>query len=232
MDLTAIYRDKTPSLATKASLAAIHLGIVLAVVWILLGGGSVIIDDTRGAGGQVGSELRRIVLAAAAVLYFLRTLATLFIFMRRRVPWSEVATIAVWIAVLDFLFAYLGGRNGAPMGAWAAVGAGLALIGSGINTGAEWQRHRWKRQPGHQGRLLAHGLWKYSRHVNYFGDVVLFTGWALLTGWPVLLAVPSLMILLFAFVNIPAQDRYLAERYPGQYEAYASRTARLIPYIY
>jgi protein-S-isoprenylcysteine O-methyltransferase Ste14 len=36
----------------------------------------------------------------------------------------------------------------------------------------------------------------------------------------------------FVFVNIPAQDRYLEERYGEEYRLYAKRTARLIPYIY
>lgn len=232
MDLTAIYRDKAPSLSSKVTLAALHLGIVLVVVWILFGGGIALINGMLGAEQHVGSVLRRAILAAAAILYFLRTLATLSIFLRRRLPWSEVATIAVWIGTLDLLFAYLGGRNEAPMGMWAAVGGGLVLIGSALNTGAEWQRHSWKRHAENEGHLLTEGLWKYSRHINYFGDVVLFSGWALLTGRPALLAVPSLMIFLFTSVNIPAQDRYLAERYPEEYESYASRTARLIPYLY
>lgn len=232
MDLTASYRDKSPSLRSKATLAVIHFGILLAVLWILFAGGITTVDGVLGVEHQVGSILRRAALATAAVLYFLRTLATLFIFLKRRMPWTEVATIAVWIGALDLLFAYFGGRNEALVGLWDAVGGCLLAVGSVVHTGSEWQRHVWKQRPKNEGRLFTGGLWRFSRHINYFGDVVLFTGWALMTGRSVLLAVPALMICLFAFVNVPAQDRYLAERYPEEFEAYANRAARLIPYLY
>ena len=67
---------------------------------------------------------------------------------------------------------------------------------------------------------MTRGLFGYARHINYFGDVVLFTGWALMTGRPALL------------VNVPAQDRYLAERYGDEYREHARHTALLIPYLY
>lgn len=226
MDLVAVYRDKSASLASKATLFLLHGAIALIVLWMLFGGGPF------GFEPRPGTPLRRAALAAAAVLYALRTSATLFVFSRRRLPWSEVATIAVWIGIIDLLFAYFGGGNPARPGAAEAVGACLVLLGSVINTGSEWQRHRWKGHAENRGHLLTAGWWSVARHANYFGDVVLFSGWALLTGRPALLLVPAVMICLFALVNIPAQDRYLAERYGEEYEAYARRTARLLPLVY
>ncbi len=227
-DLSAVYRDKSASPGTKITLAAVHFGIALAVLWLLFGGGA----GGSGSSPQTASTLRRVVLAAAALLYFFRTLATLFVFMKRRMPWSEAATIAVWIAFFDFLFAWFGGRNPRPFGWAEALGAGLVIVGSLLNTGSEWQRLRWKRKPGNRGHLLTGGFFRLSRHVNYFGDLVLFTGWGLVTGRPALLAIPAVMVAGFVFANIPAQDRYLAERYGEEYRAYAARTARLIPYLY
>lgn len=232
MDLATPYRDKSPSLPSKLALSGIHLAFVLFALWLLFGGGTATVDGILGLDHQQGSLLRRAILAFAAAFYFLRTLATLFVFSRRRMPWSEAATIAVWIGVIDFLFAYLGGRNLAPMGGWEIAGCTLLAAGSLIHTGSEWQRHVWKQRPGNHGHLLTSGFWSLSRHVNYSADVVLFGGWTLVTGRPALLVVPAIMICLFAFVNIPAQDGYLAERYGEEYQAYASKTARLIPYIY
>jgi protein-S-isoprenylcysteine O-methyltransferase Ste14 len=231
-DLAAIYRDKSPSLGTKATLALIHLGVVLLVLWLLFGGGIATVDRTVGVEYRSASEIRRIVLATAAVLYFLRTFGTLFVFLRRRMPWTEVWTIAVWVGTIDVLFAYFGGRNEMPFGGLGAAGICLVLVGSYLNTGAELQRHAWKRQPDNKGHLFTGGLFRYARHINYFGDVVLFTGWVLITEFLPLLTVPALMIGGFIFLNIPAQDRYLAERYGEEYRSYAARTARLMPYIY
>lgn len=232
MDLTDQYRDKSPSLPSKATLSLVHAGIVLLVVWFVFGRGIATVDRMVGIEHRVAPTVRRAALAAAAVLYYLRTLATLFVFSKRRMPWSEAVTIALWIGLIDSLTAYFGGRNTAGVGAGDAVGACLVVVGSWINTGSEWQRHAWKGHPENAGHLLTTGWWSVARHVNYFGDVVLFTGWALLTGHSAFLIVPAVMVCLFSFVNVPAQDRYLDERYGEEYQAYARSTARLIPHIY
>jgi protein-S-isoprenylcysteine O-methyltransferase Ste14 len=90
----------------------------------------------------------------------------------------------------------------------------------------------FKRQPQHQGRLYSGGLFHYAMHINYFGDVVLFTGWALLAGNGWLLIAPLLILVGFIFLNIPVLDRYLAGHYGDDFCAYAARTSRLIPFVY
>jgi protein-S-isoprenylcysteine O-methyltransferase Ste14 len=231
-DLTAIYRDKSPSRKSKVALVCIHLLIVVIAVWLLLGGGIAVLDNFFGRRHQLASNLRRGLLAAAAVLYFLRTLITLFVFSKRRMPWSEVITIALWIAVIDMLYAYFGGRNEDSFALAGIVGAILLLTGSTVNTGSELQRHLWKKNPENTGHLYTGGMFRYSRHINYFGDEVLFTGWMLIVGRAGLLFIPVVMALLFIFVNIPVLDRYLEERYGEEYISYAKRVKRFIPYIY
>ena len=230
-DLTAVYRDKSPSLGSKATLVSLHLLIVVFSVWLLLGGGIAAVDDLLGRPNQLASYLRRGALAAAAILYFLRTLATVFIFLKRRMSWWEVGTIAPWLGVIDVLFAYFGGRNEHPFGPMGLVGAVLLVAGSAINTGSELQRHLWKRRPQNAGHLFTGGLFRYARHINYFGDEVLFTGWVLVTGRVALLVIPVLMALGFVLLNIPVLDRYLEERYGDEYRAYARTVKRFVPYV-
>jgi len=146
-------------------------------------------------------------------------------------PWVEVVTISLWILLLDVLFAYLGGRNETPFGTVDIFGIVLLIAGSVINTGSEWQRHLWKQQPENEGHVYTGGLFRYARHINYFGDEVLFTGWVLLTGQTALLVIPILMALGFFFGNIPALDRYLAERYGDEYRVYARTVKSFIPYV-
>jgi protein-S-isoprenylcysteine O-methyltransferase Ste14 len=232
VDMAAIYRDKSASLRTKATLVCLHLLIVMISMWLLLGNGIATLDDLFGRTHHLASSLRRSVLAAAAVIYFLRTLVTIFVFLKRRMSWSEVGTIASWIATIDVLFAYFGGRNEGPFGLIGLAGAFLVLTGSIVNTGSELQRHLWKQQPENAGHLYTGGLFQYARHINYFGDEVLFTGWTLMTGKAGLLLVPVIMAFGFIFVNIPPLDRYLAERYNDEYRAYARAVKRFIPYIY
>lgn len=231
-NLTAIYRDKSPSLRSKATLACTHLLIVAIVVWLLLGNGISILERLFGATVRLAPEVRRETLVIAAALYFFRTLATIFIFMKRRMPWSEVATIALWVFAIDLLFAYFGGRNEAPFGGMGIAGAAFILAGSAINTVSELQRHVWKQRPENSGHLYTGGLFGFARHINYFGDEVLFTGWALMTGQAALLAVPAIMACGFVFINIPAQDRYLEARYGDEYRSFARKVKRFIPYVY
>jgi steroid 5-alpha reductase family enzyme len=231
-DLTAIYRDKSSSLRTKSTLVCIHLLIVAISLWLLFGGGIAVLDNLFGRPPQLASTLRRGVLAAAAVLYFMRTLVTTFVFLKRRMPWSEVCTIAPWIAAIDLLLAYFGGRNDGSFGLAGFIGIFLVLAGSAVNTGSELQRNLWKKNPKNAGHLYTGGLFRYSRHINYFGDEVLFTGWVLLTGRAGLLLIPVIMACGFIFINIPALDRYLQERYGDEYRTYERTVKRFIPYIY
>jgi steroid 5-alpha reductase family enzyme len=231
-DLAAIYRDKSSSLPTKAVLVCVHLLIVAVSVWLLLGSGITVLDNLFGRPQQLAPTLRRSLLAAAAVLYFMRTLITIFIFLKRRMPWSEVCTIAPWIAAIDLLFAYFGGRNNEAFGLTGFIGIVLVMAGSTINTGSEFQRHLWKKNPKNTGHLYTGGLFRYSRHINYFGDEVLFTGWVLMAGRVGLLLIPVIMACGFIFINIPALDRYLEQRYGNEYRTYAQTVKRFIPYIY
>jgi steroid 5-alpha reductase family enzyme len=101
-----------------------------------------------------------------------------------------------------------------------------------MNSYAELERERWKRRPQNRGRLYTLGLYRFSRHPNYFGDVLSFTGLALLTGRWETLFIPLLMLAGFVFVNIPMLDAHLHEHYGAAFGEYAARTRKLIPFVY
>jgi len=230
--LVEIYRQKSPSRPSKAGLALIHLGAVLCLAWVLFGGGIARASAWLGLVANVGPLERRVLLFGAAAVYFLRTLLTTLVFMKRRLSWPEAVAIAVGVGALQLLFAFLGGRQQEPAGVSEGIGVLLYFAGSFLNTGSEYERHTWKQHPQHRGKLYSGGLFRYAMHINYFGDLLLFTGWALLTRCWVLLVVPVLMLLGFVFLIIPTLDHYLAERYGEEFEAYAARTKKLIPFLY
>lgn len=231
-DLAAMYRQKAPSTLAKCVLAVLHGGVVLVVAWMLFGGGLAAVAEWLGLEASLASPLRRGLLLGAGAAYYLRTLATTFVFLKRRMAWSEVGTIAGLIGAVQLIFALLGGRQSAAVGAMEVAGLLLLVVGSVLNSGSEYQRYRWKQQPEHQGKLFTEGLFRYAMHINYFGDVLLFAGWALLTGYLALLIVSLLMLLGFVFLHVPTLDGYLAERYGAAFDDYAARTKKLIPFIY
>ena len=216
----------------KSALALFHLSVVCAAAWLLFGAGIRTVSGWLNLGADLASPLRRALLLGAAAIYFLRVLVTLFVFLKRRMGWAEVGTVAAWIGVLHFCFAFFGGRQTAPVGLIEVVGVFLYLGGSCLNSGAEYQRHVWKQQPQHQGQLYTEGLFRYAMHINYFGDLVLFTGWVLLAARAVLLFIPVVMLWGFVILNIPALDHYLAERYGEVFRMYAARTKKLVPFVY
>jgi steroid 5-alpha reductase family enzyme len=116
---------------------------------------------------------------------------------------------------------------------WLDVpGIAIWLGGFITETVSDYQLSRFKRNPDNKGRFITAGLWKYSRHPNYFGEVTLWWGIWLIAcsvsgGW-ITIAGPATITILILFVSgIPL----LEKRYEGslQYQAYRRRTSAFIP---
>ena len=222
---------KTPSgNYQKALLVMLHAAVVALVVWFLTKSG----DSNVGLwpGAIVATASRRALLCGAALIYLLRTTAMLLVFLTRRMSWGEAITVGVLIATVQLYFAMIGGHQSAPLGVLEGAGAALYLTGSYINSVSEWQRYRWRRDPRNSGRLYTGGLFRRAVHINYFGDIVLFTGWALLTEALPLLVVPLLMAGGFVFFHIPTLDRRLSDHYGDEFRSFQQRTRKLVPFLY
>jgi hypothetical protein len=181
---------------------------------------------------RAGNFGRQVALLACVAVYIARAAHTLFVYVKRTIPWWEAAWGAGIIGCVLFFFLRGGLRAPQPIGPADLVGVLLYIAGSYLGTASEHARHIWKTGPGNEGRLYTEGLFRYSRHINYFGDLLVFGGCAVLTRQVWTGIVPLAMGLNFAFVIIPAHDAYLAARYGGAFEDYQRRTSRLIPFLY
>ena len=81
------------------------------------------------------------------------------------------------------------------------------------------------------GRLYTEGLFAHVRHINYSGDVLLFSGIALVAHHYELLWIPLGMAFGFLFWLVPLKESYLRTKYGQEFEDYAARTKMLIPLI-
>jgi steroid 5-alpha reductase family enzyme len=139
--------------------------------------------------------------------------------------------------VLQFLVALpvqLGQATPAPLGPLAVAGAVLALVGVGFEGLGDWQLLRFKADPANAGKVLDAGLWRYTRHPNYFGDACVWWGLYLIaaeTGlgaWalpgPVLITV-----LLTRWSGVPTVEGRMRRKRPD-YEAYVARTSGFVPW--
>ncbi|HEY4976556.1 MAG TPA: DUF1295 domain-containing protein, partial [Gaiellaceae bacterium] len=84
---------------------------------------------------------------------------------------------AISVAVIMLPVSYLLGRKSIPeFGLWAIAGVALWLIGLVIETVSDAQKSAFKGMEKNRGRFVASGLWKYSRHPNYFGEMLVWWG--------------------------------------------------------
>lgn len=214
---------QSPSLAAKSSIVSWYTLSILAAAWSLW---------TAPPGIASGTGIRQAALFLCAVIYVFRAAVTLFVFVRRRIPWWEAVLGGGLIGFVLYAFLAGGFRVSRPPGLIDLFGMLLYIAGSYIGTASERARHAWKERPENHGHLYTGGLFRASRHINYFGDLLLFGGFALLTGLAWAAIVPLIMGLSFVSILIPAHDAYLRSRYGAEFEAHARRTKRLIPFVY
>ena len=124
------------------------------------------------------------------------------------------------------------------MGIFAAVGLFVWLFGFGIEVASDQQKKAFKADPANAGKFIQSGLWAWSRHPNYFGEIVLWTGIALIAlptlhswQWVTLISPIFVCLLLTRVSGVPLLEASADKRWGGQpeYEAYKARTPVLFP---
>ena len=123
----------------------------------------------------------------------------------------------------------------APLNALDVAGIALALLGIGYEAVADAQMARFKADPAHRGQVMDRGLWRHSRHPNYFGEACTWWGLWLLAvgggGWAAAWTVvsPLLMtVLLLKVSGVTLLEHDIAERRPA-YRDYIRRTPAFVP---
>jgi steroid 5-alpha reductase family enzyme len=115
--------------------------------------------------------------------------------------------------------------------------AGVAVWAAGflLEARADRELARFRADEGNRGRVLDTGLWRYSRHPNYFGQWLTWCGYALVAlaapyGWVGLFS-PILMLLAIVFVTgIPPTERAALASRGEAYRAYQRRTSAFVPW--
>jgi len=121
----------------------------------------------------------------------------------------------------------------APLGLWDILGAALWGIGFGFEAVGDAQLARFKADPANRGRVLDHGLWRYTRHPNYFGNACLWWGFfviACAVPWGVATFPAPLAMtwLLLRVSGVALTERNMSTR-PG-YAEYVARTSAFVPW--
>jgi steroid 5-alpha reductase family enzyme len=133
---------------------------------------------------------------------------------------------------LPFLAAAFNDHDGIEALEWGGVA--VWLVGATTEAVADRQMTAFRRDPANRGAVVDSGLWRYSRHPNYFGQWLTWCGYAMVGlaapwGWVGLLS-PALMLYLILFVTgvPPLEERMLASR-GDAYRRYQERTSAFVP---
>ncbi|PIQ27854.1 hypothetical protein COW36_08550 [bacterium (Candidatus Blackallbacteria) CG17_big_fil_post_rev_8_21_14_2_50_48_46] len=143
--------------------------------------------------------------------------------------WVIFSMAAAWAAITT--------QSKATPNLLTGMGILIWLIGFGIEVIADQQKSNFRKSPENAAQFIQSGLWAWSRHPNYFGEILLWVGIALialpqLRGWQVLTLVSPLFItlLLTRISGIPLLEAKSDLKWSGQadYEHYKATTPALI----
>ena len=121
-----------------------------------------------------------------------------------------------------------------PLNIIDIVAGTLTLVGIVIETLSDYQLRKHLRK-GREEPFLSEGLWKYSRHPNYFGEILFWIGlfafslsskvfiWWIFPG-------PVIIVLMFIFISVPMIDKRMLQRRRG-YREYYKKTSGLVPWF-
>lgn len=137
--------------------------------------------------------------------------------------------VLMWIVSLPVQLAAVPDRG---LGLLAVAGVAAWVIGFGFEAIGDWQLARFKADPANKGKVLDTGLWRYTRHPNYFGDFCIWWGFYLLAlgagAWWTFYG-PLLMTgLLLKVSGVALLEKDIGERRPA-YADYIRRTNAFLP---
>ena len=127
-----------------------------------------------------------------------------------------------------------------PLGIFAIAGVFLWLVGFSIEVVADRQKTKFRQLPENADHFISSGLWAYSRHPNYFGEILLWLGITVialptLVGWqyvtlisPIFVALLLIKVSGVRLLEADAKDRWGSD---PNYQYYVNNTPVLVPFI-
>lgn len=152
--------------------------------------------------------------------FYLRTL--LQVFVLQGLLMLVVVSPAVFVNVFD----------GGALGVLAVIGGLVWGIGFFFEVVGDWQLKRFMSDPANKGKILQSGLWRYSRHPNYFGEVTQWWGLWLIAlavpyGWISVIGPITITVLILYVSGVPMLEEKMAGN--PAFEDYKQRVSKFIP---
>ena len=159
--------------------------------------------------------------------------------IRFLVPWT-LQGLWVFLTMIVVIVINSQADLASPLGIWDGIGLSIWILGFGIEAIADNQKTVFNTEPNNQGKWIDSGLWSYSRHPNYLGEILLWTGIAFFgiscfTGLERVAWISPIFIylLLTKVSGIPILDKRALEKWGDdpEYQKYRDNTPALIPLL-
>lgn len=201
-----------------------------------------------------GDILRRALIATIAAIWSGRLAWHLLARIRRfpedgryaRLRAGREGSIQAWLfgffqaqAFLCALFAlpaFVAGGNPTSVGWPEALGISLWIAAIGGESIADRQLDRFRRNPANLGAVCRNGLWKYSRHPNYFFEWIhwwsyVCMGWEAPSGWLTLLGPSAMLFLILKVTGVPPTEAQALSRRGEAYRLYQREVSSFFPWF-
>jgi len=146
----------------------------------------------------------------------------------------ELQALLVALFALPFLFISFDPAPG--FHSLTIAGAALAVIALCGEAAADWQMQRFKARAANEGRVCEEGLWRYSRHPNYFFESLIWWAFFLAAlpsphGWTTVVCPLLMLYFLFQVTGIPLTEEYSIKSKGDRYRDYQRTTSAFVPWF-
>jgi len=136
--------------------------------------------------------------------------------------------LVAWVVALPLFYAI---NSTAPLMLLDGLALLLWLVGMFFETVSDYQLYQFKKNPDNKGKILTQGLWKYSRHPNYFGEFLVWWGFFVFAlsnyGYISIISPMIMTFLLLKFSGVSLLEKTMIKR--QGYERYMDHTNAFIP---
>jgi len=151
-----------------------------------------------------------------------------FVFYQAQALLAAVLAVAMVVP-------FTGPPAGGGRDALRFVAIGVFVLALALETIADRQLAAWKRDPAHRGQVCAVGLWRWSRHPNYFGEWLVWISYLLYAlawpgGWIAALGPALMLASIFKVTGIPATEAQALRSRGDAYRRYQATTSVFVPW--
>ena len=167
-----LYGQKSKSIPQKVVIHLIEIMLLWLSYWILFRSGGAWFEKHLHIRNATENIDRRIMIFTFNILIFFRLAFMMIVLLKRKIPWEESVSVPFAFALYFIGYSLLVLPISAPVDRLDYFAIALFVMGCTLNSGSEIQRYEWKNKLENSGKIYTKGFFKYSRHINYFGDIL------------------------------------------------------------